>query len=223
MRKVLSATLIGLVATTAIYGCEKNKKYNIINYTTQAETSIKSDSILVQVTAYATTNFQNQTKIKQELTNSIKNIVDANWKVKDINQNTSQSGALNITLKLEARVDQKELSKLQSVLEKQKSTSKKLVVEVLDYNPSTKIIEQAKQKLMIDLYNDTQKYLKDFNKQTNTNYIIQSVKYNTPNVYTSRTNNIMLMKSSTNNSSNNTTNNVSQDINIKATVTFVEK
>ena len=120
MKKILPTALIGLAMTTSVYADENSKEYNTINYTTQAETSIKSDSILVQVTGYATTNLQDQTKIEQELANSVKNVVDIDWKVKDVSQNTSQSGALNITLEMQARVNQKDLNKLQSTLENQK-------------------------------------------------------------------------------------------------------
>jgi len=224
MKKILPIALIGLMTTT-VYAGEKSKQYNTINYTTQAETSIKSDSILVQVTGYATTNLQDQTKVEQELARTVKSVVDADWKVKDVSQNTSQSGALNITLELQARVNQEELNKLQSTLGNQKSSNQKLVVQVLDYNPPAKAIEQAKQGLMIDIYNNTQKYLEDFNKQTKTNYIIQSIDYNDPSVYTPRaTKNMMLMKSSANyDTSSQANTNVSKDINIKATVTFIER
>ena len=225
MKKILPITLMGLATVTTLYAGDKSKQYNIINYTTQAETSVKSDSILVQVTGYATTSLQDQTKIEQKLASTVKSMVDADWKIKDVSQNTSKSGALNITLELQARVNQEELNKLQSTLENQKSTNQKLEVQVLDYNPPAKAIEQAKQELMIGIYNNTQKYLEDFNKQTKTNYIIQSINYNDPSVYTPRTtSNMMLMKSSANyDASSQANTNVSKDINIKATVTFIER
>jgi hypothetical protein len=225
MKKILPVALIGLATITSVYASENSKKYNTINYTTQAETSIKSDSILVQITGYATTNLQDQTKVEKELANSVKSVVDADWKVKDVSQNTSQSGALNITLELQARVSQEDLNKLQSTLENQKLSNQKLVVQVLDYNPPAKAIEQAKQELMIDIYSNTQKYLEAFNKQTKSNYIIQSVDYNGPNIYTPQTSNMMFMKSSANydTNSNQANTNVSKDINIKATVTFIER
>ncbi|MFT4694706.1 MAG: hypothetical protein ACI8TE_001625 [Francisella sp.] len=225
MKKILPVALIGLATITSVYASENSKKYNTINYTTQAETSIKSDSILVQITGYATTNLQDQTKVEKELANSVKSVLDADWKVKDVSQNTSQSGALNITLELQARVSQEDLNKLQSTLENQKLSNQKLVVQVLDYNPPAKAIEQAKQELMIDIYSNTQKYLEAFNKQTKSNYIIQSVDYNDPNIYTPRTSNMMFMKSSANydTNSNQANTNVSKDINIKATVTFIER
>ena len=225
MKKILPVALIGLATITSVYASENSKKYNTINYTTQAETSIKSDSILVQITGYATTNLQDRTKVEKELANSVKSVLDADWKVKDVSQNTSQSGALNITLELQARVSQEDLNKLQSTLENQKLSNQKLVVQVLDYNPPAKAIEQAKQELMIDIYSNTQKYLEAFNKQTKSNYIIQSVDYNDPNIYTPRTSNMMFMKSSANydTNSNQANTNVSKDINIKATVTFIER
>ena len=140
-----------------------------------------------------------------------------------MNQSTSQSGALNITLKLQARINQEDLNKLQSTLENQKYSNQKLVVQVLDYNPPAQAIEKAKQDLMVDIYNNTNKYLENFNKQTNTSYIIQSIDYNDSNVYSPRTtNNMMLMKSASNDTNSQSTS-VSKDINIKANITFIER
>ena len=121
------------------------------------------------------------------------------WKGKDISQNTSQSRALNITTEPQGRVNQEELNKLQSTLKNQNASNQKLVAQVLDYNPPVEAIEDAKQRLMIDVYNSIQKYFENFNKQTKTNYIIQSIDYNDPNIYTPRAaSNMMLMRSSAN-------------------------
>lgn len=140
-----------------------------------------------------------------------------------MNQSTSQSGALNITLKLQARINQEDLNKLQSTLENQKYSNQKLVVQVLDYNPPAQAIEKAKQDLMVDIYNNTNKYLENFNKQTNTSYIIQSIDYNDSNVYSPRTTNSMMLMKSASNDTNSQSTSVSKDINIKANITFIER
>ena len=221
MRKILLITLASL-SINSVYACDQLKDNNTIKYTTQAETIVKSSSLLVKVTAYATTNFKNQNQVENDLFNMVQGIVKADWKVKDVSQNTSQSGSLNLTIELQARITQADLTKLQSQLANQKSTNQKLVVQVLDYNPPAKDIELAKQNLMISIYNNTQKYLSNFNKKTNTNYIIQSIKYNDTGVYTPRANNsLLLMKSSRYNNVNQATS-VSKDINIKASVIFVK-
>lgn len=147
--------------------------------------------------------------------------------MKKIEQTASNSGAINITIKLQARISQSDLNKLQTAFENQdKSSGTKLVVDVLDYNPPAKDIQAAKQKLMIKLFNDTKDYLANFNKQTNSNYTIQSIQYiDVDDGYQPR-NNLMLMKTSYNaNASSNSYNTiaVSQCINIKANVTFMEK
>jgi hypothetical protein len=222
MKKILLIALTGL-SLSSVYACDKSKDNNIIKYTTQAETSVKSDSILVQVTGYATTTLQDQNKVEQDLSSLVQGIIKADWKVKDVSQNTSQSGALNVTLELQVRISQADLNKLQSELENQKSANQKLVVQVLDYNPPAKDIELAKQNLMINIYNNTQKYLSNFNEKTNTNYIIQSIDYNDTGVYTPRaSNNVMLMKSNSNEANSQATN-VSKDINIRANVIFIER
>ena len=227
MKKIIPITLVSFLATSSVaLACDKAKNNNTIQYTTQAETTVKSDSILVQVTGYATTTLQDQNNVQKQISNEVNNIVKADWKVKNVEQNTSNSGALNITLQLQARISQKDLNSLQKALENQKTSDKKLVVQVLDYNPPAKAIEAAKQKLMIKIFKNTQEYLKDFNKETNNNYTIQSIRYSdTTNNYRPRST-VMYMKAEANEMDSSVNTNpvaVSQDINIRANVTFMEK
>lgn len=78
---------------------------------------------------------------------------------------------------------------------------------------------------MIQLFKDTKDYLTNFNKQTNSNYTIQSIQYIDIDGYKPR-NTVMLMKSAAYNESDASSYSpvsVSQDINIRANVTFMEK
>lgn len=228
MKKLVPFCLIGFIGSIslAVAASDDCVEYNAIKYTTQAETTIKSDSILVEVTGYATTTLDKQNSIENQITDSINNIVKSDWKVKNIEQNTSNSGAINITIQLQSRISQGDLNKLQQAIENQdRSSGKRLVVKVLDYNPPAKEVEAAKQQLMIQLFKDTKDYLANFNKQTNSNYTIQSVQYIDIDGYKPR-NTVMLMKSaaySESDTSNYNTAAVSQDINIRANVTFMEK
>ncbi|MEY8701723.1 hypothetical protein AB4F11_01420 [Francisella philomiragia] len=228
MKKLVPFCLIGFIGSIslAVAASDDCVEYNTIKYTTQAETTIKSDSILVEVTGYATTTLDKQNSIENQITDSINNIVKSDWKVKNIEQNTSNSGAINITIQLQSRISQGDLNKLQQAIENQdRSSGKRLAVKVLDYNPPAKEVEAAKQQLMIQLFKDTKDYLANFNKQTNSNYTIQSVQYIDIDGYKPR-NTVMLMKSaaySESDTSNYNTAAVSQDINIRANVTFMEK
>ncbi|AJC49099.1 hypothetical protein SD28_05350 [Allofrancisella guangzhouensis] len=227
MKKILStAFLISLATVTSLYACDNKsqKTHNTISYTTQAEISIKSNSVLVQVTGYATTTLKDINNIQHKITANIKNIVDTNWQIKNIQQNTNQSGTLNVTLELQARVTQAQLNKLQTTLDSQKSNGQKLVVDILDYNPPTQEIETAKQELMIKIYNNTKQYLNNFNKQTDSHYVIQSIKYGSDyNTVTPRVNNLVLMKAVANSDESFNQTTVLKDISIKANVTFIER
>jgi DNA polymerase III delta prime subunit len=228
MKKIVPISFIGLLAFSSIAvacnnNCQDNK--NVVQYATQAETTVKSNSVLVQVTGYATTTLENQNIVEKQITDQVNNIVKADWKVKNLEQNTSNSGALNITLQLQARISKQELNKLQSALDNQKASGKKLIVEVLDYNPPAVEVELAKQELMIRIFKDTKKYLDEFNKETDSDYTIQSIKYTDFNNYYRPRNNVMLMKASSNemDSASQSSVAISQDITIKANVTFMEK
>ena len=65
MKKILPVALIGLATITSVYASENSKKYNTINYTTQAETSIKSDSILDKLQAMQLQTFKIRLKLSK--------------------------------------------------------------------------------------------------------------------------------------------------------------
>ncbi|AVC44367.1 hypothetical protein B4919_06020 [Francisella tularensis subsp. novicida] len=227
-KSIITITLISIFATTSLaIACDNDYlDHNTIKYSTQAETTVKSDSILVQVTGYATTTLEKQNDVEKQISDNVNNIVKSEWKVKNIEQTTSNSGAINITIKLQARISQSDLNNLQRAFENQnKSSGMRLAVDVLDYNPPARDIQVAKQKLIIKLFNDTKDYLANFNKQTNSNYTIQSIQYIDVDNYQPR-NNLVLMKTAYSGDANSNSSNpvaVTQDINIKANVTFMEK
>lgn len=84
MKKLVPFCLIGFIGSIslAVAASDDCVEYNTIKYTTQAETTIKSDSILVEVTGYATTTLDKQNSIENQITDSINNIVKSDWKVK---------------------------------------------------------------------------------------------------------------------------------------------
>ena len=178
MKKLLPILLLGTATVSAAFAdqnCAEN--FNTITYSTQAQSTIKSDSILVQVTGYATTTLEDQDSVEKNIAKTVNDIVKAKWKVKNLDQNTNNSGTLNVAVQLQARISKAELINLQSTLQKQKSYSQKLEVKVLDYNAPASDIEKAKEKLMIVLFNNTKTYLKDFNQETGSHYVIQKMRY----------------------------------------------
>ncbi|QLE78267.1 hypothetical protein FLM55_00340 [Francisella sp. Scap27] len=226
MKKLLPALLLGVVTVSASYAsqdCAEN--FNTISYSTQAQTTIKSDSILVQVTGYATTTLKDQNSVEKDIAKKANDIVKADWKVKNLDQNTNNSGTLNITVQLEARISKTELTTLQSALQKQKSYSQKLEVKVLDYNAPASDIEKAKQDLMIHIFNNTKNYLNDFNKKTGSKYIIQKMRYNDTSSYSAQNNKVMLMRTASYDTANASTGtmDISQDIKMNANVTLIER
>lgn len=226
MKKITSSILLCSLAIGTAFASDDNCiEYNTIEYSTQAQTTVKSDSILVQVTGYATTNLQDQNSVEKEISDQVNGMVAADWKVKNLEQDKSRSGALNVTVQLEARISQQDLNKLQKALENQQANGKKLEVQVLDYNPPNQEIQKAKQKLMIEIYQQAKEYLKTFNKKTSGNYLIQSVKYNDASSNYRPKNTVMLMRSASNDMDSGTANPVavSQDVKISANITFMER
>ncbi|AJI62616.1 putative lipo domain protein [Francisella tularensis subsp. tularensis] len=72
-KSIIPITLISIFATTSLaIACDNDYlDHNTIKYSTQAETTVKSDSILVQVTGYATTTLEKQNDVEKQISDNV--------------------------------------------------------------------------------------------------------------------------------------------------------
>ena len=176
---LLAASALSLPLTHAGTMPVVYPEFNTITYTTSAKTQVKSDKALVQVTVYATALSNDQTTVEDSALQMLKQTIpDIKWRVSNYKQSDSASGALNIILEISARLSQSQLQALNKAIKSANSSSQRISVKVLNYDPTKQMIAQAKQTLMITLYQQVQSYVTRFNKETNSHYKIQYISYN---------------------------------------------
>jgi hypothetical protein len=69
------------------------------------------------------------------------------------------------------------------------SNNESIKIDVLNFYPSTKTLNTAKQKLMMNMYQSVQNYVIQFNKKTHSNYYIQNINFNSTHYLPRKENN----------------------------------
>ena len=150
-----------------------------MTYELTSDMNVTSNQALVRVTLNATAlNSKDQQQIKTSAIAKLQGILaQSNWHVTLLNVSNAQSGAENITMMMEARLSSKEIATLREKLKNNNSDNSRFKVEVLNYDPSAKVLQSAKESLMIKTYQQVQDYVKQFNEKTANHYHIKDVSY----------------------------------------------
>ena len=86
-------------------------EYNTISYTTSKTTTLQSNQATVAIIVYTTALPDSKQTVQDAAIQVLKNILPkANWKMTHIEQQQSQSGALNITLTITTRLNTSEIT-----------------------------------------------------------------------------------------------------------------
>ena len=217
------SSIILFTNANAMSAYHHQQSQNTISFSTQSSTTVKSDTALVQVTVNATAMKNSKQTIEQSATAELYTIVPhVKWDITHYQQNQAASGVTNIKMELQSRLTQSQIMTLTNSLKKPSAAlNQTLTVKVLNYNPSPEMIENAKQSLMISMYQSLQKQLEQFNSQTHSNYHIQNVSFNNANNYYAKAEPMMLMAEASN-STNQEPLTISHKISLTAQVTFSE-
>ncbi len=148
-----------------------------VTFSTDAKVTLESNRVTVLAAINATVTHQDpqaaQASIMQQLQSYAPEVT---WHVVSVDQQTVASGANNITLKLWAQVSQAVLTPLNQHL-KQSHSGYTINLTVMNYDPSEAAVRQAKEALMIQLYQNIQTYVTQFDQATQQNYRIQTVRF----------------------------------------------
>ena len=149
---------------------------NTITFSTNAKTTLESNMATVSVTVNATVTTdpqQAQLAIMKQLQSHAPEI---QWHIMSTQQEQAASGAYDLSLKLWAQVPQAVLVPLQQHLD-QPSKGVKFDLTVMNYDPPAIAVQRANAKLMIQMYQQIQTYVTEFNQATGQSYMIQSVRF----------------------------------------------
>ena len=151
-----------------------------ISFQVNNKISVKSSTALVMITVNATLMSKDTTNIQTNLLKRLNSsFPKVSWKTIDYQQRPAKSGAMNIFYRLQARLIQGQINNLAEIIRHHNLPNQNIQWQIINFKPSTVKLNQAKNQLMISIYNDIQKLAKKFNEQTQSNYQVKSVNFQT--------------------------------------------
>jgi hypothetical protein len=149
-----------------------------ISFSKNSELVVKSTTALVNVTVNATALQGDNTIIQKAAIQNLSVILPkVDWKVVDYKETQADSGAQNIKLVIQARLTEQEIKSLQKELKNTNSNNSRFNVEVVSFDPTTYMINQAQDDMMISMYQSVKQYVDQFNAKTSSHYFIRSISY----------------------------------------------
>lgn len=178
MKRCLCWLLTGSMMLVGLsFASDPSVSDNTLTFSTDAKATLESNMATVLVTVNATVTHQDPQAAQASIMKRLQSYApEVKWQVVSINQQAVASGASNITLKLWAQVKQAVLTPLHQQL-KQSHNGYTIDLVVMNYDPPEAMVQQAKQDLMIELYQQIQAYVTRFNQSTGQDFSIQSVRF----------------------------------------------
>lgn len=176
IKKLVSFVALSMLAVTGWSQPEPMR--STLSFDKTRTIDIKSTTALVNVTVNATALKGDNQTIETSALQSLSSILpDTDWKIVDFSDSQADSGASNIKIVIQARLTHNEIKILTEKLKNNNSNNSSFKVDVLSYAPDVAMIDQAKDDMMIKMYQSIQHYVQTFNKNTNSQYVIQEIRY----------------------------------------------
>jgi hypothetical protein len=179
-RSIILGLLSSLVVSHVAFAASPPNSQNTINYSTNMTATVESDMASVLVTIDATATTKDSHTAQMTAIQTLKTYLPkVDWQVVNIKQTQAASGAENVEVQLQAQIQQSDVSSLTRKISNAKVANQKMSLVVLNYDPSDEALSKMEQGLMIQLYKNIQQYAANFNRETRSNYRIQSVRFST--------------------------------------------
>ncbi|WP_440617742.1 hypothetical protein [Cysteiniphilum sp. 6C5] len=177
IKKVMLLSAASLLCISA-YADSNTPSESTISFSKSSEIVVKSTTALVNVIVNATALQGDNTIIQKAAIQNLSGVLPKiDWKVVDYKEKQADSGAQNIRLVIQARLTSEEIKTLQKELKNNNSNNSRFKVEVVNFDPTAEMLDQAKDNTMISMYQSIEQYVNDFNHKTNSHYFIRSVNY----------------------------------------------
>ena len=151
---------------------------NTIFYSTDAKKTVDSDTALVLVTVNATAVAKDPQATQAAAIATVKSYLPkAEWQVVNVKQSQAASGAENLIVELQVRLGLADVSVLSKKIQSAHVSNQKVAMKVVSYDPTDAMIRTVMQQLMIEVYQEVQGYVVQFNQATDSHYRIQSIRY----------------------------------------------
>ncbi len=229
MKKAMILSTTILMCTNANASGNEQPESSI-SFTKTSEMIVSSTTALVNITVNATALQDDSSIIQQSAIQRLTSILPKiDWKVIDLKESQADSGAQNIKLVIQARLTDQQIKTLQKELKSNNSSNSRFKVDVISFNPTQDQLNQAKENMMLEMYQSIEQYVDTFNNKTNSHYFIRSINYNADEspfankaVMSMRTDNAAIEQSSDNNEDNKEIQ-ISKKVNMRAYVTLAQK
>ncbi|GGG07727.1 MULTISPECIES: hypothetical protein [Cysteiniphilum] len=176
-KKIILLSAASLLCLNA-YADNNTPLESTISFSKSSEVIVKSDTALVNIIVNATALQGDNTIIQKAAIQNLSGVLPKiDWKVVDYKETQADSGAQNIRLVIQARLTSEEIKILQKELKNNNSNNSRFKVEVVNFDPTPEMLDQAKDNTMISMYQSIEQYVNDFNSKTNSHYFIRSVSY----------------------------------------------
>lgn len=219
---VLSLSFISGLAEADNTLCANN--LSIITYPLTVQTTIQAQKAKVSVALNATVNPEQLNSIQATAVSTLQTAVNADWRIESYNQSKTDSGLIDVTMSLQARLDSQQLADLTSKLKSLNSNGQQYAIDNTSYEPTTAEIQHALAKLRLNLLAEAAQQLKEINKTLNSNYELYKVDFNPNNISGAQVKFGVMMAALGNTADNSVSNlAVSQDLSLTADVEFASK
>lgn len=154
-----------------------------VSFQKTQQMAVKVDQVLADLTVNATVKAGQQQQFRGAMMQKVNALVpEVKWRIASYQQNQASTGAINIALNLRARITQAQVDQFNTLLAQQKDNNQKMKISVVSRQPGLAQINQAKQQLMLAMYQSIQHYTAQFNHQAESHYVIQSIRYQSNNL-----------------------------------------
>lgn len=174
--KFFLALLIILVSINATARCRVLQ--NWVAYTTSDEMWVESDTVGVSVYVEYVGDQESVTRKKQSLTKQLKKLAAINWHVVNFSRGKDSSDLIRNVYSVEGRIKEQNISNLVSKMKKVSKPGTKFSLQSVNFQPSAKDIEKAKEQVRSKLYQAVQKELGRLNdKFPKQRFEMKSIKF----------------------------------------------
>ena len=182
MNQIKKAMLLSTASLLCLnaYADNNAPSESTMSFSKSSEIIVKSTTALVNIIVNATALQGDSTIIQKAAIDNLANVLPKiDWKVVDYKETQADSGAQNIRLVIQARLTSEEIKTLQKELKSNNSNNSSFKVEVVNFDPTPEMLDQAKDNTMISMYQSIEQYVQELNNKTNSHYFIRSVSYST--------------------------------------------
>lgn len=150
---IFSSSIALLIPFYAVSACPPiNQSVGTIRYHVSAEQWVTTNSANVMVSINATLDKQGLEKARQQILLNLQQIAKGEWHITRFDRSQDSSGLERLSVDAEARLPQTALSDLRDTAKKVSKPGATYTISQIDFTPSLAEVEQTREKLRNQLY-----------------------------------------------------------------------